>query len=204
MNFDELLEKYRELQKENRLLKEKIKLFESHNCSDAGNSDAYTKGVPNNRDKTGKPDEVTEEKKINSVNNYSSPSITRLSQENIETFSTKLCKGNELGILKKDDENETSKPWESQNKVLNFNDFPEIVEIVKSSMLFIPKTGFSQKALNRIKRLAAFINSDFYKAQAMRLSTAEETMMRIESPKIAYDLIESMGRRSSAINSGRN
>jgi len=29
----------------------------------------------------------------------------------------------------------------------------------------------SQKALNRIKRLAAFINPDFYKAQAMRLST---------------------------------
>ena len=90
------------------------------------------------------------------------------------------------------------------------NGFPGFVE---SNMLFIPKTGFSQKALNRIKRLAAFINSDFYKAQAMRLSTynkpriiscAEETMMRIESPKIAYDLIESMGRRSSAINSGRN
>jgi len=59
MNFDELLEKYRALQKENRSLKEKIKLFESQNCSDAGNSDAYTKGVPKNRDKTGKPDETT-------------------------------------------------------------------------------------------------------------------------------------------------
>jgi superfamily II DNA or RNA helicase len=32
---------------------------------------------------------------------------------------------------------------------------------------------------------------------------AEESIMRIESPKIAYDLIESMERKSSGINSGR-
>jgi hypothetical protein len=74
MNFDELLEKYRELQKENRLLKERIKLFESQICSDADYSDAYIKGLPDNSDKTGKQDEVTEEKNITSINNYSSPS----------------------------------------------------------------------------------------------------------------------------------
>jgi hypothetical protein len=38
-------------------------------------------------------------------------------------------------------------------------------------MLYIPKTDISQKALNQIKRLAAFKNPEFYKAQAMRLST---------------------------------
>jgi hypothetical protein len=59
MNFDELLEKYRELQKENRLLKEKIQLFESQICSDAGDSVTYIKGLPDNSDKTGKQDEVT-------------------------------------------------------------------------------------------------------------------------------------------------
>jgi hypothetical protein len=59
----------------------------------------------------------------------------------------------------------------AKNKNLNPIDFPEVVEIVKSNMLFIVKTGFSQKALNRIKRLGAFKNPDFYKAQAMRLST---------------------------------
>ena len=31
------------------------------------------------------------------------------------------------------------------------------------------KAGISQHALNRIKRLAAFRNPDFYKSQAMRL-----------------------------------
>jgi superfamily II DNA or RNA helicase len=38
-------------------------------------------------------------------------------------------------------------------------------------MLYIDKTGFSARALNRLKRLAAFNNPEFYKAQAMRLST---------------------------------
>lgn len=35
--------------------------------------------------------------------------------------------------------------------------------------LYVEKTGLSQNALNRIKRLAAFRNPDFYKSQAMRL-----------------------------------
>lgn len=38
-------------------------------------------------------------------------------------------------------------------------------------MLHIDKMGMSGRALNCIKRLAAFKNPEFYKAQAMRLST---------------------------------
>lgn len=41
-------------------------------------------------------------------------------------------------------------------------------------MLYIQKNGFSNKALNIIKRLAAFRNPDFYKAQAMRLPTFDK------------------------------
>ncbi|KAB3527442.1 hypothetical protein [Alkaliphilus serpentinus] len=37
-------------------------------------------------------------------------------------------------------------------------------------MIFVPKAGISQRALNYFKRLAAFKNPEFYKAQAMRLS----------------------------------
>jgi len=50
-------------------------------------------------------------------------------------------------------------------------DFPQTVEIVRANMLFIKKYGVSSSALNTLKRLAAFRNPDFYKAQAMRLST---------------------------------
>jgi superfamily II DNA or RNA helicase len=89
-------------------------------------------------------------------------------------LTSKLCPGDELGTLKVDDE-EAPKPWERVKKTaISKNDFPNKIEVVKANMLFIPKAGFSQKALNRLKRLAAFKNPEFYKAQAMRLPTFDK------------------------------
>ena len=48
---------------------------------------------------------------------------------------------------------------------------PESVEIVRGNLIYIPKEGFAEGILNQIVRLAAFQNPEFYKAQAMRLST---------------------------------
>jgi superfamily II DNA or RNA helicase len=99
-------------------------------------------------------------------------SLERLSQESIKSFTELLSQGSELGILKEEDEGtKPSKPWERNKEILRKKDFPGTVEIVKANMIFVPKKGISAKALNRIKRLAAFKNPEFYKAQAMRLST---------------------------------
>jgi superfamily II DNA or RNA helicase len=49
--------------------------------------------------------------------------------------------------------------------------FPRSVEIVRSNLVFIPKEGLPEPMLNRIIRIAAFQNPEFYKTQAMRLST---------------------------------
>ena len=49
--------------------------------------------------------------------------------------------------------------------------FPEAVLIVRANQLFIAKDGLPPAMLNRILRIAAFQNPEFYKAQAMRLST---------------------------------
>ena len=49
--------------------------------------------------------------------------------------------------------------------------FRSNLDIVKANMLFLPKAGISQRALNRIKRLASFKNPMFYRQQAMRLPT---------------------------------
>ena len=95
--------------------------------------------------------------------------IQKFSEDDFVLLTSKLCYGSELGVLKSGAE-EDEKPWEtSKIKLLN-NDFPTDIEIVKANMLFIPKTGISQKALNHLKRLAAFQNPQFYKAQAMRMS----------------------------------
>lgn len=101
-------------------------------------------------------------------------SIQRLSEKNLEELTSKLCPGNELGTLKIDNE-EAPKPWERVKKTeISKDDFPRKIEVVKANMLFVPKAGFSQKALNHLKRLAAFKNPEFYKAQAMRLPTFDK------------------------------
>jgi len=81
-----------------------------------------------------------------------------------------MCRGSELGILKIDDE-DSQKPWETAVVALSPSDFPEAIEITEANMLYVPKAGMSQRALNRLKRLAAFKNPEFFRAQAMRLPT---------------------------------
>lgn len=99
--------------------------------------------------------------------------IQRISESRLENFISELSDGHELGVLKKDEEEETGKPWETdKGRVrLRKNDFPNQLEIVKENMLFIQKAGISQKALNRLKRLSSFQNPMFYRQQAMRLPT---------------------------------
>jgi len=49
--------------------------------------------------------------------------------------------------------------------------FPDNVRIVQSNLVYVEKKDIPSAMLNRLMRLAAFQNPDFYKAQAMRLST---------------------------------
>ena len=104
--------------------------------------------------------------------------IRRLSEAKITSLINRLCYGNELGVLMKTEE-EGQKPWEPSTNKLMENDFPRDMEIVHANMLFIAKAGISQPALNHLKRLAAFKNPEFYKAQAMRMST-------FNKPRIIY------------------
>jgi superfamily II DNA or RNA helicase len=48
---------------------------------------------------------------------------------------------------------------------------PETIELVRSNLVYVPKAGLPEFVLNRIIRIAAFQNPEFYKTQAMRLST---------------------------------
>ncbi len=96
--------------------------------------------------------------------------IQKLDEAEVISFSTVLSKGNELGNLKTE-EPDDKKPWIKKRTELSRADFPEKMEMVVSGMLYIKKTGVSQKALNALKRLAAFKNPVFYKNQAMRVST---------------------------------
>lgn len=99
-------------------------------------------------------------------------SIRKIDEGELDLYILQLRRGNELGDLRKEDDEE-AKPWDKKkvDSQLSKNDIPDTVTITKYDMLYIEKRGFSSKALNTIKRLAAFRNPEFYKKQAMRLST---------------------------------
>lgn len=78
----------------------------------------------------------------------------------------------EAALLDEDDE----EPWmlpPSEKKPIaeNFGQLPKSVKIVHSNMVFVEKAGLPPAFINRLIRLAAFQNPEFYKAQAMRLPT---------------------------------
>jgi superfamily II DNA or RNA helicase len=50
--------------------------------------------------------------------------------------------------------------------------FPDKVNLVVSNLIYVEKIGLPSSLLNKIKRLAAFQNPEFYKKQKLRLSTA--------------------------------
>ncbi len=103
---------------------------------------------------------------------YFLSNIRKLSDSEISLYIAELCKGSELGDLRQS-EDEDGKPWERSRVSLRLDrsDFPQKVRITRANMLYVSKDGFSHKALNALKRLAAFKNPEFYKAQAMRLPT---------------------------------
>ncbi len=129
--------------------------------------------------------------------------IQKLSETSINTLVSKLCTGNELGVLKVDTE-EDSKPWICSRPTLTKEDFPRRISLVKASMLYIEKQSISQRALNQLKRLSAFRNPDFYKSQALRLPTfnkpriiacSEETEQYLGLPRgCATDVSDLLGR----------
>lgn len=84
-----------------------------------------------------------------------------------------------LGALSEYDEpNEQPLPQNIENNVdkkqksgLTADDFPAIVRIVCSNMVFVEKAGVSERALGAIKRMGAYANPEFFIAQKMRLPT---------------------------------
>lgn len=80
----------------------------------------------------------------------------------------------------------------NRSGTLTPSDVPKAITIIERNMLIIPKTGMTAHALNAIRRLAAFVNPDFYRAQAMRqpvynkpriIHRSEETMDDILLPR---------------------
>lgn len=74
---------------------------------------------------------------------------------------------------------ETPDPWtlppsKKRLEALIPEPFPKSVEITRANLVYVAKKGLPAQMLNRLLRVAAFQNPEFYKAQSMRLSTYDK------------------------------
>jgi len=77
------------------------------------------------------------------------------------------------------DEEQTEDPWtlppsrKKKDQVIS-GPLPPKVRVVRGNLIFVETEGLPSAMLNRLHRLAAFQNPEFYRAQAMRLSTFDK------------------------------
>jgi superfamily II DNA or RNA helicase len=105
-------------------------------------------------------------------------SIKRVKSEEVEDIVREASRnGAIIGVrISLTDEETHEDPWTlppSKKMMEKFIEgvLPQTVQIVRSNLIYIEKKGLPSGMLNCLIRLAAFQNPEFYKAQAMRLST---------------------------------
>ena len=96
-------------------------------------------------------------------------SLPKITPEQLEECLRQLCRDGDVGALVAPVEKAV--PWKRKNvrKKLTRTDFPLQLKVTSSNLIYVEKVGFSQAALNTIKRMAAFPNPEFRSKQAMRL-----------------------------------
>ncbi len=130
-------------------------------------------------------------------------SIQRMSFAEIETLVRDAERsGDIIGVRRSvtdDDSNED--PWTLPPSRRKKDEpipgpLPTSVKIIRSNLIYVEKEGLPSAMLNRLHRLAALQNPEFYRAQAMRLSTfgkprviqcAEEFPRHIALPRGCLD-----------------
>lgn len=103
--------------------------------------------------------------------------IRKTQKEEVETIVHEAQrKGKIIGVRMSLTEEGDEDPWtlppsgRKMEKTIEGH-FPEKVGIVVGNMVYIEKNGLPPGMVNKLIRLAAFQNPEFYKTQAMRLST---------------------------------
>ncbi len=105
-------------------------------------------------------------------------SIRRMTFAEVESIVRDTArKGDLIGVRRSVTDDElTEDPWtlppsrKKKDEVIA-DPLPTKVRVVRGNLIFVDKEGLPSAMLNRLHRLAAFQNPEFYRAQAMRLST---------------------------------
>ncbi len=104
-------------------------------------------------------------------------SLRRMNRQEVETIVVKAEKqGEVLGVRIPVTDESDDTPWAvPPSRQLKeppiIGPFPEQIDLVLGNQIYVPKTDITPSLRNRLIRVAAFQNPEFYQAQAMRLST---------------------------------
>ncbi len=128
--------------------------------------------------------------------------VRRIARSDVERIVQEAERhGRVLGVrLPPPDEGE-DEPWtvppsRNRKEPRVLGELPQTLELVLGNQIYIAKEGLSPGLRNRLLRLAAFQNPEFYKAQAMRLSTwdkprviacAEDHPQHVGLPRGCFD-----------------
>jgi hypothetical protein len=97
-------------------------------------------------------------------------SIKKISRVVVEHLVEEAeAKGRVVGVRLDIIEEENRTPWKPPTSLLIVGELPKKLNLVMGNEIFIAKEALPPALLNRLIRIAAFQNPDFYKAQAMRL-----------------------------------
>ena len=107
-------------------------------------------------------------------------SVRQMTRREVEAIVDEASTfGDTLGVRlaitdEEDGEPCTSPPSRRRKEKPITTPLPESISLVQGNQIFIPKEKLTPPLKNRLIRLAAFQNPEFYKAQAMRLSTFDK------------------------------
>jgi len=104
-------------------------------------------------------------------------SITRMGLPRLDEVVREAARTGQIIGVRTSSTDEEERPWAMPPsrrlwESLPAGPFPAKVSIVAGNLIYVDKQELPSPLLNRIKRLAAFQNPEFYKKQNLRLSTA--------------------------------
>lgn len=130
--------------------------------------------------------------------------IRRISLAEVESLvETAARKGKIMGVRLPVTDEDGDEPWKRppsrrlrQEQEADWGPVPAEIEIILKDQIYIPKRDLPALLRSRLVRLAAFQNPEFYKAQALRLSTfgkpriiscAEDHLLHLALPRGALE-----------------
>jgi superfamily II DNA or RNA helicase len=136
-------------------------------------------------------------------------SVKRLPPSEVQTIADKATqRGQIIGLKQPSDHDDDQAPWDRlpsgrlpEQRIKG--KMPKKITTVLGQRIFVEKKSLPSELLNRIKRLAAFQNPEFYKKQKIRLSTHntprviacfEETTNYVALPRGCHDAFEGLLR----------